>query len=156
MGFGRWFRSLQLQVVVLRRPRPLAHHSRFRFYCQKRIKTERALREIMCRSVAPKLVMFSKVPRKSLLTSVQKFSNPKPFLQSITSPFRSPKTRPTKSTPSSSSSSTSTTAVKYDDQRTIEESMNIDAFQRFIDLNLGNWTGSFHAYIPYIYIYVLI
>ncbi|XP_057491286.1 uncharacterized protein LOC130777007 [Actinidia eriantha] len=65
------------------------------------------------------------------------FPNPKPFLRPLPL-FRPHKTRPTASPPPSSAASV--TAV------TNEESMGIDALHRFIDLNLGKWTGSFHQF----------
>ncbi|KAK9271740.1 hypothetical protein L1049_002103 [Liquidambar formosana] len=65
------------------------------------------------------------------------FSNPNPFHRSISS-FRSPKTR--------STNSPSSTTVEEENQRRTQESMGIDALQRFIDLNLGKWNGSFHQF----------
>ncbi|KAA8547950.1 hypothetical protein F0562_004379 [Nyssa sinensis] len=67
--------------------------------------------------------------------------SPKSFLRTILS-FGSPKTP---STRASSQSATSAITVE-EDQKGTEESMSIDALQRFINLNLGNWTGSFHQF----------
>ncbi|CAL5367739.1 unnamed protein product [Camellia sinensis] len=69
------------------------------------------------------------------------FPIPKPFLSPIPS-LRSPKTRPTNSAASSSS-----TEVE-DDQKENQVSMSIDALQRFVDLNLGNWIGFFYQFDP--------
>ncbi|KAI8030142.1 hypothetical protein LOK49_LG01G03729 [Camellia lanceoleosa] len=69
------------------------------------------------------------------------FPIPKPFLSRIPS-LRSPKTRPTNSAASSSS-----TEVE-DDEKENQVSMSIDALQRFVDLNLGNWIGSFYQFDP--------
>ncbi|XP_010528373.1 PREDICTED: uncharacterized protein LOC104805490 [Tarenaya hassleriana] len=38
------------------------------------------------------------------------------------------------------------TAVREDDRRTADEAMSIDNLHRFIDLNIGRWTGSFHQF----------
>ncbi|KAL6960805.1 hypothetical protein U1Q18_038568 [Sarracenia purpurea var. burkii] len=70
-----------------------------------------------------------------------------PFLRFIPS-LRPPKTRLTNSPTSSSSTAASTVAAVEDDHKTSEESMNIDALQRFIQLNLGTWSGSFHQFDP--------
>ncbi|CAL5370694.1 unnamed protein product [Camellia sinensis] len=57
------------------------------------------------------------------------FLNPKPFLPSI------PSLR-------------SAAAAAADGRKTSEDSIGVDALRRFIDLNLGNWTGSFHQFDP--------
>ncbi|XAR51702.1 hypothetical protein NMG60_11006413 [Bertholletia excelsa] len=68
------------------------------------------------------------------------FATTLPYLNSA--PFlRSPKTRLVYSAPPSS-----TAAAVEDDEKVDEESMSIDVLQRFINLNLGNWSGSFHQY----------
>lgn len=66
------------------------------------------------------------------------FINPKPFHGAIS--HKSPITTQAIS-PSSSSTSYNNT------QDTSLESMSVDALKRFIRLNLGNWTGSFHVSI---------
>ncbi|THG03976.1 hypothetical protein TEA_025125 [Camellia sinensis var. sinensis] len=57
------------------------------------------------------------------------FLNPKSFLPSI------PSLR-------------SAAAAAADGRKTSEDSNGVDALRRFIDLNLGNWTGSFHQFDP--------
>ncbi|XP_047310552.1 uncharacterized protein LOC124914115 [Impatiens glandulifera] len=47
---------------------------------------------------------------------------------------------------SESSFSTATTAPVIDDTIPREESTSVDALKRFIDLSLGNWTGSFYQF----------
>ncbi|XP_031114776.1 uncharacterized protein LOC116018891 isoform X2 [Ipomoea triloba] len=71
------------------------------------------------------------IPFKSRTPSLH-FRNDKLFIREI-SPSRG---RVTAKPPSCSASGA--TAV--------EESIGIDALQRFIDLNTGNWTGSFHQF----------
>ncbi|KAM0006912.1 putative Cell division topological specificity factor MinE, calycin [Helianthus debilis subsp. tardiflorus] len=49
----------------------------------------------------------------------------------------------------SSSSSSSSSSTSYNKpQDTSDEAMTIEALRRFIRLNLGNWTGSFHQFDP--------
>ncbi|CAK9186051.1 unnamed protein product [Ilex paraguariensis] len=56
-------------------------------------------------------------------------------------PFRTPRTLSTEATSSSTSPTVQDGIAK-------QESMSIDSLQRFIDLNLGNWLGSFHQFDP--------
>ncbi|XP_024978512.1 uncharacterized protein LOC112515810 [Cynara cardunculus var. scolymus] len=63
------------------------------------------------------------------------FTNPKPCRRSI--PYKTPLL----------ANSTSASSTSYDNvQKTSHESMSVDALKRFIRLNLGNWTGSFHQF----------
>lgn len=63
------------------------------------------------------------------------FINPKPYRRAI--PHRT----------SLLANATSSSATSYNNpQKTTQESMSIDALKRFIRLNLGNWTGSFHQF----------
>ncbi|XP_052195855.1 uncharacterized protein LOC127803574 [Diospyros lotus] len=66
----------------------------------------------------------------------------------VPSSLGSTRTRSPTSAASSSSTSTATASAIQDDQKASEEAMNIHALRRFIDLNLGNWTGSFHQFDP--------
>ncbi|XP_058184829.1 uncharacterized protein LOC131302292 [Rhododendron vialii] len=56
------------------------------------------------------------------------------------------KTGPINSASPSSSTATATAASAAEDDD--DESMSIDALHRFIHLNLGKWTGSFHQFDP--------
>ncbi|CAI9109762.1 OLC1v1009657C1 [Oldenlandia corymbosa var. corymbosa] len=66
-------------------------------------------------------------------------------LKMLSQPFTSIRTSIIRSVKDSSSSSSH--GVKLEDsQQSDQEFMSIDALQRFIQLNLGNWTGSFHQF----------
>ncbi|GJV09456.1 putative cell division topological specificity factor MinE, calycin [Tanacetum coccineum] len=68
------------------------------------------------------------------------FTNPKPYIRTTCH-------KPlflTNATTKKSSSSAATSKNAQEDH----ESMSIDALKRFIRLNLGNWTGSFHQFDP--------
>ncbi|KAL7607509.1 hypothetical protein Lser_V15G20266 [Lactuca serriola] len=63
------------------------------------------------------------------------FINPKPYRRAI--PHKT----------SLLTNATSPSSTSYNNpQKTNQESMSIDALKRFIRLNLGNWTGSFHQF----------
>nr|GEZ80579.1 putative cell division topological specificity factor MinE, calycin [Tanacetum cinerariifolium] len=67
------------------------------------------------------------------------FTNPKPYLRTTCH-------KPLLFTKATKSSSSSSATAKNAQQA--HESMSIDALKRFIRLNLGNWTGSFHQFDP--------
>lgn len=67
------------------------------------------------------------------------FINPKPYRRAL--PLK------TSLLANATSSSSSSSATSYNNaQKSTQESMSIDALKRFIRLNLGNWTGSFHQF----------
>ncbi|KAG5527587.1 hypothetical protein RHGRI_028487 [Rhododendron griersonianum] len=74
--------------------------------------------------------------------------HPPPFLANPKKPLfsRPLKTGPINSASPSSSTATATAAAAAEDED--DESMSIDALHRFIHLNLGKWTGSFHQFDP--------
>ncbi|XP_076930668.1 uncharacterized protein LOC143595565 [Bidens hawaiensis] len=69
------------------------------------------------------------------------FINPKPYSRQSTYLKTPLHANPT-------SSSSSPTSYNNNTQDTTDESMTVDALKRFIRLNLGNWTGSFHQFDP--------
>ncbi|XP_076926995.1 uncharacterized protein LOC143590380 [Bidens hawaiensis] len=71
------------------------------------------------------------------------FINPKPYSRQPTY-----LKAPLHANTTSSSSSSSSTSYNNNAQDTTDESMTVDALKRFIILNLGNWTGSFHQFDP--------
>ncbi|KAM7506797.1 hypothetical protein LguiA_017250 [Lonicera macranthoides] len=74
------------------------------------------------------------------------FLNPKPFIRPVR-PIRTlQKTTLNKKTLASPSSSSTPTVE--DEEKKIEE-LSINALRSFIDLNLGNWMGSFHQFDPH-------
>ncbi|XP_059640990.1 uncharacterized protein LOC132283111 [Cornus florida] len=86
------------------------------------------------------IASISTPPNPNTIPKTQlNFWSVKPFLHPIHS-FRTPKTPPTKTAPLFS------TNTVDEDQKRNEQSVSIDALRRFINLNLGHWTGSFHQF----------
>ncbi|KAI8534028.1 hypothetical protein RHMOL_Rhmol10G0056500 [Rhododendron molle] len=85
---------------------------------------------------------------KPLLPTPSSYPHLSPFLANPKKPLfsRPLKTGPINSSSPSSSTATATASAAAEDED--DESMSIDALHRFIHLNLGKWTGSFHQFDP--------
>ncbi|OIT20714.1 PREDICTED: uncharacterized protein LOC109219811 [Nicotiana attenuata] len=95
-----------------------------------------AMSAIFVPPASPTSLASSNTPKINLSPWNDKFVIPNFF------PFRSPKNQSRKPP---SCSSTNGAAVQSN-RNTTELPISVDALQRFIRLNLGNWTGSFHQF----------
>lgn len=92
------------------------------------------------------LSSIARIPARNSLNSnripkiIPNYLNLYPYLRSIRS-FRVPISPLTKA-----ASTSSTTTRAESDEEEYQELMSIEALKRFMDLNLGNWTGSFHQF----------